>query len=30
MAEFRLPKNSRITDGVTHKALADATKVENL
>ena len=28
MAEFRLPKNSRITDGVTHKALADATKLK--
>jgi succinate dehydrogenase / fumarate reductase iron-sulfur subunit len=28
MAEFRLPKNSQITDGVTHKALADAAKVK--
>ena len=28
MAEFRLPKNSQITDGVTHKALADATNVK--
>jgi len=28
MAEFRLPKNSQITDGVTHKASADAAKVK--
>ena len=28
MAEFRLPKNSRITDGITYKALADAAKVK--
>ena len=28
MAEFRLPKNSQITDGITYKALADAAKVK--
>ena len=28
MAEFRLPKNSRITNGITYKALADAAKVK--
>ena len=28
MAEFRLPKNSQITDGITHKASADAAKVK--
>ena len=28
MAEFRLPKNSQITDGITHKASVDATQVK--
>ena len=28
MAEFRLPKNSQITDGITHEASADAATVK--